>query len=147
MGDAPSRTHSSINLPRGRNGGELHIVQPKRALDQRIAGDTHHSYSDQSRFGPGYEIDDLLSPSSGAEQIIRVPQRLVAVGILNDQSWPAGTDDVFRFHEGAKTVRHIRANWNILINARIRKLGPREKKAYGSGSTVKYARIQRYTHL
>jgi hypothetical protein len=63
-----------INFGGCGNRRELHIVQPKRALDQRVARSPHYLDRDQSRLRSRREISQQFPPPAGAQQVFGARQ-------------------------------------------------------------------------
>jgi hypothetical protein len=76
----------TVDHPQALQWELTHIVQPKRALDQRIAGNAHYLDRDQSRLRPPgpecrsrREISQQFPPAAGAQQVFGTGQYLIAI--------------------------------------------------------------------
>jgi hypothetical protein len=79
----------------GGNRRELHIVQPKRALDQRIARNAHYLDRDQSRLRSRREISQQFTPTAGAEQVLGTAAIIILHHNTNEirsSNWPREED-------------------------------------------------------
>ena len=105
---------------------QAYAVDPQRAANGAVGGNTLDANHDQSGFRSGNKAAIHVFPKIGTLEFLAGKQHCFAVCVLNGETGTAGTLDAIRLVIGRELIRGIGLDWNRLPNSGIGYAGPVE---------------------